>query len=200
MVVGVRDVKVVLVIEGDAGWGIQISFSGTVCAPLGQERARVIKDRDAVELLVTDVNPAAAIYRATGGPFELAILISKGAKVAVVLAIYVTHGHADPSGHVIQRTVHHVKARVLADGGIHRVVEPPALHDRHAQGHEIFQEFRTRLSFARGHYPSCGAVNLRGVYVSGYLRALKLLGGRDHLKNCRDLLAGLLIRSSRDDR
>ena len=108
-----------------------------------------------MELLVANVNPAPAIDRPTGGPYELAVLFSKGAKGAIVLAIYVAHGNANPSGHDIQRTVHHIKPVVPADGGIHGVIESPALHGCHAQGHDIFQEFGPCSGFDGGHYSPC---------------------------------------------
>ena len=118
---------------------------------MGQQRAFPIEHRDAVQMLVADIHPAPAVQGAGRGPDELTRRLAVCRKGSVVLAIDVAHGDAHTAGDVVQRTVGHIHPAICGNGGVGGIVETPALHGRHAQGHAVFQELDFRYVVNCGH-------------------------------------------------
>ena len=139
VVVGVGDVEVVSGIKGQAGRGIQLALSGAVLAPMGQQSAFPVKYRDAVQVLIAGVQPIPAVQGAGREPDELPGGLSVSSKGAVVFAVGIAHGHPHAPGHVVQGAVGDKHAPVGGNSRVGGVVEPPAFHGGHAQGHAVFE-------------------------------------------------------------
>ena len=93
---------------------------------------------DAVQLFVADVEASLAVHRAAGGPDELAAVQTVAAEVAEVSAIGVAHGDADAAGGLFLAAADDIETVIPPHGGIHRVIEAPALHNRHAHSVGVF--------------------------------------------------------------
>ena len=132
VVIGVRHVKIILVIDGDTRRRIELPFLSPLGTKLGQEPAGGVKNGDAVQVFIANVNPALAIDCDPRRRCELAVSFSKRAEGTEVFALRVAHGDPDASSHELLGAVHHIQQAILANGTIDGNVATPALHGRNA--------------------------------------------------------------------
>ena len=122
-------------------------------SPVEQVCAIGVISGHAMQPLVADEEAPLAVRRAAGRPDELPAAETITAEVAKITALSIADGDANAASGLFLAAADDVEAVILPHGGIHRVVESLALHDRHAHGVGVFQSFRFLCS---GHKPHLG--------------------------------------------
>src|SRR5262249_430213 len=126
----IDNVEVILTIESQTRGAAQLTLAAARFAPLAQKFPVFVKDRNSLQVFVSDIQVLVPVQVNGRGPDKLPILGAKTNKLIKELMVRSTF--ADALAEFFPAAVDDVQDAVSTQGKIHRIPKPQARHAIHA--------------------------------------------------------------------